>query len=215
MKPNKAKANILSRINNSLKKPVAQPFAIEANDFFQPLQQDITIEFAENFNALSGRFAFCANATEIVAQLNMLIQTRQWSKIYCCEQTLRQYLVNGGFTQIFYENLADCDAAITTCEALVARTGSIMLSSALPHGRTASVYAPIHICIAESNQLVYDISDALNTIRKQYNDIPSFITLASGPSRTADIEKTLVTGVHGPKEVFCLLTEDTIVQQKS
>ncbi len=212
MKPSKAKANILSRINSSLKKPVAQPFAIDTNDFFQPLQQDITIEFAENFNALSGRFAFCANVAEIVEQLNILIQTRNWSKIFCCELPLRQYLNNAGYSHNFYENLADCDAAITTCEALIARTGSIMLSSALPLGRTASVYAPIHICIAESNQLVYDISDAFNSIKKKYNDIPSFITLASGPSRTADIEKTLVTGVHGPKEVFCLLADDRIVK---
>lgn len=215
MKPNKARANILSRINSSLKHPVAQPFATEANDFFQPLQQDITIEFAENFNALNGRFAFCANATEIVEQLNILIQTRHWSKIYCCDLPLRQYLLNAGYGNNFYENLAECDAAITTCEALVARTGSIMLSSALPNGRTASVYAPIHICIADSNQLVYDISDAFNTIRKKYNDIPSFVTLASGPSRTADIEKTLVTGVHGPKEVFCMLTDDLVIKQKS
>ena len=90
----------------------------------------------------------------------------------------------------------------------MARTGSLLLSSTASSGRTSSVYAPIHICMAGVQQLVYDISDAMQLMQQRYGQqLPSFISLASGPSRTADIEKTLVTGVHGPKEVFCFLTE--------
>ena len=71
------------------------------------------------------------------------------------------------------------------------------------------MYAPVHICVAYSNQLVNDVKDALQLMKKKYADnFPSFITFASGPSRTADIEKTLVTGVHGPKEVFCFLIDN-------
>jgi L-lactate dehydrogenase complex protein LldG len=55
---------------------------------------------------------------------------------------------------------------------------------------------------------VYDIKDALLALKEKYEgSIPSFITFASGPSRTADIEKTLVTGVHGPKEVYLFLVD--------
>jgi L-lactate dehydrogenase complex protein LldG len=55
---------------------------------------------------------------------------------------------------------------------------------------------------------VYDIKDGLDLLKKKYpGGLPSSITFASGPSRTADIEKTLVTGVHGPKEVFCFLVQ--------
>jgi L-lactate dehydrogenase complex protein LldG len=103
--------------------------------------------------------------------------------------------------------LADCDAAITGCEYLVARTGSILLSSNGESGRTVSVYAPIHICIAYTHQLVEDISDGLEKVLLQNPTYPSLLTLATGPSRTADIEKTLVVGVHGPKEVFCFLID--------
>ena len=82
------------------------------------------------------------------------------------------------------------------------------MSAAEQSGRTVSVYAPVHICIAYSNQLVYDIKDALVHLKEKYtNKIPSLITFATGPSRTADIEKTLVTGVHGPKEVYCFLVD--------
>ena len=59
-----------------------------------------------------------------------------------------------------------------------------------------------------TNQLVYDIKDALQLIKNKYdNNLPSLITFATGPSRTADIEKTLVVGVHGPKEVYLFLVE--------
>ena len=82
------------------------------------------------------------------------------------------------------------------------------MSAAQESGRTTSVYAPIHICIAFTNQLVYDIKDALQLIKDKYGtSLPSLITFATGPSRTADIEKTLVVGVHGPKEVYLFLVE--------
>jgi L-lactate dehydrogenase complex protein LldG len=55
--------------------------------------------------------------------------------------------------------------------------------------------------------LVYDISDSLVQFKNEANFMPSMITYATGPSRTADIEKTLVVGVHGPKEVYCFLVD--------
>jgi L-lactate dehydrogenase complex protein LldG len=71
------------------------------------------------------------------------------------------------------------------------------------------VYAPVHVCIARASQLVADLKDALQYIKTRHAEKwPSQVTFASGPSRTADIEKTLVTGVHGPKEVYCFLVED-------
>jgi L-lactate dehydrogenase complex protein LldG len=82
------------------------------------------------------------------------------------------------------------------------------MSSAQDSGRTVSVYAPVHICIAYSSQLVYDIRDGIEFLTEKYkNKIPSFITVATGPSRTADIEKTLVVGVHGPKDVYVFLID--------
>jgi L-lactate dehydrogenase complex protein LldG len=73
------------------------------------------------------------------------------------------------------------------------------------------VYAPVHICVAYTSQLVYDIKDGLERVKEKYRDnLPSLITLATGPSRTADIEKTLVVGVHGPKEVYCFVVDDAV-----
>ncbi len=207
-----ARENILSKIRQALNKPVPVPFADRNNNVsvFQPSKQELEIEFAENFSKLLGRFSFCESKTELVKQLNTLLDSRDWNDIYCKESSIREMLINAGFTR-FNDSieLANCSASITSCENLIARTGSIVLLSNNESGRAASVYAPIHICIAFTKQLVYDISGSLLMVKTKYeNNLPSIITLATGPSRTADIEKTLVVGVHGPKEVFCFLLDE-------
>ena len=68
------------------------------------------------------------------------------------------------------------------------------------------MYYPVHIVFAYANQVVADIDDSFNALKKKYgSELPSMISLTTGPSRTADIEKTLVVGVHGPGEIFCFL----------
>lgn len=207
---NTAKENILKKIRQALAQPVPIPFPqSEGNDgVYVVSQQDMEIEFAENFTKLLGRFSFCANEKELTEQLNILFTARKWKNVFCNEEVLKQNIAQLE-TTLQQNDLPGCDASITTCDALVARTGSILLSSAGTSGRTVSVYAPVHICVAYTSQLVFDIKDALQLVKEKYpNQIPSLITLATGPSRTADIEKTLVVGVHGPKEVFCFLVDD-------
>lgn len=206
-----SRENILNKIKQALKKEVPVPFVARNNNEFvyQPSAKELEIEFAENFTKLQGKFSFCANKKELVEQLNILLESKNWNKVVCNETKLQHQLEVNSFNKIDNNiSLANCDAAITTCEFLVARTGSLLLANANESGRTFSVYAPIHICIAYTNQLVYDIAEALAAIKNKYgNNLPSVISLATGPSRTADIEKTLVVGVHGPKEVYCFLVD--------
>lgn len=205
-----SRENILSKIRQALVNPVPVPFAGgNTNDnVFLPSVQELEIEFAENFTKLLGKFSFCANISEVASNLQALATARNWSNILCNEDVLKEQLSASGFTNFTAIDLASCDASITTCESLVARTGSMILSAAQQSGRSISVYAPVHICIAYTSQLVYDIKDGLQLIKTKYGaNLPSLITLATGPSRTADIEKTLVVGVHGPKEVFCFLID--------
>ena len=175
---------------------------------FHPSHQELEVEFAEQFTKLLGRFIYCINRQEMAFQLNSLIQKQNWQKVYCLESNLCEMIGPQVAERLTKNDLANCDVSITGCEYIVARTGSIVMSAAQPGGRTTSVYAPIHICIAYTNQLVYDLKDALQSVKDKYgNNLPSLITFATGPSRTADIEKTLVVGVHGPKEVYLFLVE--------
>lgn len=205
-----SKENILKKIREALSHSTPLPFPqSEGNQpVFQKLEQEPEVEFAEQFTKLQGKFIYCINLQELAFQLTSLVKKQNWEKVFCVEDKLIASVASQINERIVKTDLAGCDVSITGCEYLVARTGSIVMSTAQASGRTVSVYAPIHICIAFTNQLVYDIKDALEAIKKKYgSNPPSLITFATGPSRTADIEKTLVVGVHGPKEVYLFLVE--------
>jgi L-lactate dehydrogenase complex protein LldG len=204
-----AKENILKRIREALSNPVPLPFPnSEGNsDVFVNANEDPLVLFAQEFTKLQGKFSFCTNEADLQQQLAKLIGEKNWTKIYSVENKWNEVL--NKISVESYTDLPSCEVSITSCENLVARTGTMVLGATQTNGRTASVYAPIHICIAFTSQVVYDIKDALIALKEKYGDaFPSFVTFASGPSRTADIEKTLVTGVHGPKEVYCFLVEE-------
>lgn len=211
-KTSKARENILSRIRKSLgDEKVAMPYPDaekEASHIYTTTGNAPEEDFAEAFIKLGGKFIFCENEQDLMDNINILYENRGWKQLLCSDERM---------LKIFHNNKVDilrpadpkaenADACITGCEALVARTGSILLSSKLNMGRTAPVYYPIHIVFAYANQVVPDIEDGFALLKKKYgNDLPSMINITSGPSRTADIEKTLVVGVHGPGEIFCFL----------
>ena len=210
MKFSPSKESILKKIRQALSHSTPLPFPqSEGNQpVLPPSAEELEVEFAEQFNALQGRFIFCVNQQELAFQFNSLVKKQDWQKIYCIENRIKEIVGSSAEERFTDKDLAGCDVSVTSCEYLVARTGSIVMSAAQPSGRTTSVYAPIHVCIAFTNQLVYDVKDALTLLKEKYNGkLPSLITFATGPSRTADIEKTLVVGVHGPKEVYCFLVD--------
>jgi L-lactate dehydrogenase complex protein LldG len=213
MKVSAAKENILKKIRQALSQstPIPFPQSEGNNTVFETSKDELEVEFAEKFTKLQGKFIFCVNEIELLSQLSALIILNKWTDIFYKEEKFKK-LFSEKFAPIISEReLSNCNAAITSCEALIARTGSIVMSAAQQSGRTVSVYAPVHICIAYTSQLVYDIKDGLQTIKEKYRDsLPSLITFASGPSRTADIEKTLVVGVHGPKEVYVFLVDEPV-----
>ena len=207
-----ARENILGKIRKGLAgQELPMPFPdVEKNNSAIYAHSDIAAEeqFAEAFIKLGGKFVFCEGEHELMEYIFHLNENREWKQLLCTEERLLKVFQNNKLdilspADAFPEG---ADACITGCETLVARTGTIMLSSRQHLGRSGPVYYPVHIVVAYANQIVPDIEDAFNMLRKKYGtDLPSMINLTSGPSRTADIEKTLVVGVHGPGEIFCFL----------
>ena len=103
--------------------------------------------------------------------------------------------------------LESCSAGITECDALIAQTGSVLVTSRSAGGRAISALPPHHVVLARRDQLLSGLPEAFALLQKKYSgDYPSFISLITGPSRTGDIERILVLGAHGPKKltIFCL-----------
>jgi L-lactate dehydrogenase complex protein LldG len=98
--------------------------------------------------------------------------------------------------------LENCDAGITECDALIAQTGSVLVTSRSAGGRALSVLPPHHVVLARKDQLIADLPEAFDRLKTKYaSNYPSFISLITGPSRTGDIERILVLGAHGPKRL--------------
>jgi L-lactate dehydrogenase complex protein LldG len=207
-----SREKILGKIRAALR-DYAAPLPFPEAEHFDPknsfVDKGLSVDelFAANFIGLGGKYLYCADESEAMQQIHALSQSFAWQKLFCADIHFLGRLRESGLTHVLPADNDDdtAEACITRCEALVARTGSFLISSRQDLGRVSPVFYPLHIVVAYRSELVYDIAEGYEKIQKKYKDqLPSMISLQTGPSRTADIEKTLVTGVHGPKEVFCV-----------
>ena len=206
-----SKERILKNIRSALIQPTDQPFLNidTASSVYHQPADSLDVVFAEEFTKISGNFVYCENESDLVNNLNALAEKNNWQNLYAWEFEWQDFFQKNNFMKLRVgHNLEKADAGITSCECLVARTGSILLSSRKESGRALPIFPPIHIVIAYNNQLFYDLKEGLQFVLEKYNgNMPSMISIATGPSRTADIEKTLVLGAHGPKEVYVFFVD--------
>ncbi|MCE0499577.1 MAG: lactate utilization protein [Methylacidiphilales bacterium] len=178
-----------------------------------PSLNDQLVMFAFNCNQLRTELRTLASLDEAAAQLALLARENNWRQIASHRHplvlplaeklALPTLLTDDGYA---IPDLERCHAAITGCDALVAQTGSILVSSGSAGGRALSVLPPHHVVIAQRSQLVPDLAAALALARERYApNWPSFLSFITGPSRTGDIERILVLGAHGPKQLTVLI----------
>ncbi|MBK8986775.1 MAG: lactate utilization protein [Chloroflexi bacterium] len=100
---------------------------------------------------------------------------------------------------------AAADAGLSSADAALAETGSVIISSGPGQSRMATLLPPIHIVLLPTSRLT---SDLFTWTQARQAPTPANITLISGPSKTADIEQTMAVGVHGPKRFIVILYDD-------
>jgi len=205
-----SKEKLLKKIRKALLEKRDNPYPNLEDLPHYPQPDDIPgVLFAEEFTAAARQLFFCEDEIQFIENLLSLAEERKWRKIYCWEPALQEILQKYDYP--YFETDKDFEQAevgFTLCETLIARNGSILLSNSNMSGRRLSIYPPIHIVFAYTSQIVLDLKDAFKIIKNKYgNQLPSMLTTVTGPSRTADIEKTLVMGAHGPKELFVFLLE--------
>ncbi len=206
-----AKEKMLKKIRQALLQKKENPHPMfEESQLYKDEEESLDVTFAREFTQMSGNFIYCDGEISLIENLIILVEKINISKLYIWEKPLQQMMDQYGFphrkSQQAFEEI---EASITSCEALIARNGSIMISNYSESGRRLSVYPPVHIVIAKASQLVMDVKHAMALMKERYaDDFPTMITTITGPSRTADIEKRLVLGAHGPKELYLFLLED-------
>ena len=170
--------------------------------------------FAAQCADLRAEFILCADQNDLYARLASLAAECGWQQIAShtgelTDAAAQSLALPTLTTERGYDPAAleQCSAALTECDALVAQTGSVLITSRSAGGRTLSALAPHHVVLATREQLVPDLTAAFSLLSERYGtDYPSLLSFITGPSRTGDIERILVLGAHGPKRltIFCV-----------
>jgi L-lactate dehydrogenase complex protein LldG len=212
MEESTTKEKILKEVRNALISQRENPFAdIDFNKpVFHNLKEEPAIQFAMSLNDIGGQLVYCQNEKEIGTNLKLLMEKKNWKSVYSIDEDLVDFLKKEGVNvDDNPENFLDQQTGVTRCDFLISRFGSIMVSSGIKSGRRMFVFPETHIVVAATSQIVPELKDALKGMKRKYPDnFPSQVSVITGPSRTADIEKTLVMGAHGPKNLYVFLVDN-------
>ncbi len=216
--------NILARIREALSHTAPQPApkreaprAGSSRQWLPPVGESFEQRlelFRRNASELRAQFHLLGSREELTSRIGELRETGGWKRIAshpgeltdaaCAAAALPVLRTNAGYA---VGELETCDAGITECDALIAQSGSVLVTGRSAGGRALSVLPPHHVVIARRGQLLPDLTAAFELLKQKYApNYPSFISFITGPSRTGDIERILVLGAHGPKQltIFCL-----------
>lgn len=212
MEESTTKEKVLKRIRNGLISKSANPYPdLDMNAaIYEPVTDALDITFAQELMKTGGQFIYCENTDEMLSTLKLLIQSNNLHPLFCNDLNFYKKISEAGIpVKNDINEFPDVRTGITFCEFLIARLGSVMVSSRSGPGRILNFFPEVHIVVAKTSQLVVDLKHAFTALKAKYPQrLPSFISVITGPSRTADIEKTLVMGAHGPKELYVFLIDD-------
>lgn len=208
-----AKNNILARLKAAQEKrgEIEVEFPDFTSPIYLPLNESLVQEFKTNLELIGGQVIFCESKSDIAGLVKLLCQEKNQNHLFCTDPIL-QDIIKDSIEIVSDENsFTKLNIGLTGCEFLVAHLGSVIISSAQISGRRLNVFPETHIVIAHKSQLTDFLDQAIEKLQIKYkNKLPSLISNITGPSRTADIEKTLVMGMHGPKSLIVIISEEPI-----
>lgn len=208
---------ILSRIRTSLSNepdrqlpPIPEVWPVE-----NPSVDKMAERFVTELEAVTGEVHRCETMEAAAEKLAEIVEGLDAEAIGRTDHALCDELVADLPPECFLTDQPDADAtelgklpaALVGADTLLADTGSVMVACATPHHRLMCYLPPVCILIAKTDQLVEHMPAAWEKIAARAADpeLRGEFVFITGPSRTADIEKILILGVHGPKRLVVLL----------
>ena len=186
-------------------------------------------KFQKEFELVSGEFHFCESGTAVLQLLTQIIQSGASKHVAISQHGICKRLavgeglkaqlpdVNLLTEDIESENpfdrtrvrnsIAQVQLSITGTEYLVAESGTIVTVAGAQASRQISLLPSIHVVLATPEQIFPNLAELFLEIQRTHGTkLPgSALTCITGPSRTADIEKVLIKGVHGPMRLILLM----------
>lgn len=208
---NPGRERVLGRIRSALKAPAAHHDSVAGD---RPIFRVVTDPLERFQSECANNATECilvADADSAREALRSVLASVPSGEVYVEDASLPHRLLkelDGGHSVRWSSEgppSESSQATVTTAECLVASHGSVLMTSS-NGGRGASVVAPVHIVVATEAQLAPDLSAALARVKQSgVAERNSSLFLITGSSRTADIEKILVLGAHGPRRLVVIL----------
>lgn len=206
-----AREAILGSIRAHLAGVPAPPAPDRAQVVGRPRIEDPVATFVAALEALGGTVARVPDVAAAALHLAELARERGWSLLARSDAPLLDgvlgrcegiEVVDG--SRLERTRLFACDAGLSTVQGAVAETGTLVLVASRERHRLVSLVPPVHVAVVHTDQIAPTLDAAL---APEHRSSP-LVTLVTGPSRTADIELTLVVGVHGPRELHVVLLDE-------
>lgn len=192
-----------------------------------PAQPDLCVSLADEINAVGGVAQVCDDDDAARAALEELLRRYEPRTALCWQhETLEslkigELLARRGVAASSYDQLANVEAdsrretlfaadiGITSVEWAIAETGTLVMWAKPGRERVASLLPPVHVALVRQSQIVPDLFDVFAKVHAGgLSNMPSHLTLITGPSKTGDIELQLTTGVHGPGKWHVLIVRE-------
>lgn len=219
-----SKEQILSRIREALCVPTVGHVERDLAGGAAPRQapraegdfEHLWEQFAERSRSLRTEVLRLSDRAACRDALRALAESEGWTRAASHHAELADSILDDlGLSILWVDEgfepaeLEPIPVGISTCEALVAQSGSAVVSPARGGGRALSALPPHHVILATRDELVADLPAAIARLQDRYRSgWPSFLSVITGPSRTGDIERILVLGAHGPKRLTVILIDE-------
>ncbi len=212
-----ARERILARIRKQLDKGGAVPSAAEDENVraylrahprgpIREMPGDVVARFREHAEASAATVERVATLAEVPAAVARYLDAHQLSKAGCVWPRLAGLGWAGAGMQLEARAARDSDAVgVTGVFCALAETGTLMLCSGADTPASVSLLPETHIAVVPVARIVATMEDGWDLARAELGQLPRAVNFISGPSRTADIEQTIVLGAHGPYRVHIVI----------
>lgn len=195
--------------------------------FVHPEQSDLVAQFAGELARLEAQAHHCPDDEAALEEIRALLQRHDAMSVIAwkldqidlqnLDALLAEMSVDVLDTDVraaedrstHLHTLEPAQVCLSGVDSAIAESGTLVLRSGPGRPRLASLLAPVHIAVVRADQIVRGLGEALALVQQRYGpDVfadSSNLMLISGPSRTGDIEQTLVLGAHGPRELHVLI----------
>ena len=111
-------------------------------------------------------------------------------------------------TENLREEVGRISTGLTLADWGISRTATLVIDSESEDIRIATMLSETHVAVLPKSRIVADIGDIEAELTRMMKAVPGYLSFISGASRTADIERVLTTGVHGPQELHIVIVEE-------